>query len=128
MHKHKTLNIGAVANDGTGDTLRTAGDKINYNFGALFERIEIETMSADGIVPLTSSFVFLNSPSPITITLQDGVEGDLKRIVNRQNTTITINGTILQGTTVTMTGKSTCAFIWSGAEWALFQDAGISVT
>ena len=124
----KTLNIGTVANDGTGDTLREAVDKINYNFGVLFDRVDIEVMSATGTVPLSSSFVFLNSPSPITITLQDGDDGDIKRFVNRQNTTITINGTILQGTTVTMTGKSTCAFIWSGAEWALFQDAGISVT
>lgn len=124
----KTLNIGTVANDGTGDTLREAGDKINYNFGVLFDRVDIAVMSATGTIPLSSSFIFCNSPSPITLTLQDGGAGDVKRIVNRQNTTITINGTILQGTTVTMTGKSTCAFIWSGAEWALFQDAGISVT
>ena len=124
----KTLNIGTVANDGTGDTLREAGDKINYNFGVLFDRVDIKVMSATGIIPTSSSFVFCNSPSPITLTLQDGDNGDVKRIVNRQNTTITINGTILQGSTVTMTGKSTCAFIWSGAEWALFQDTGISVT
>lgn len=32
----QTINIGAVANDGTGDDLRTAGDKINDNFTELY--------------------------------------------------------------------------------------------
>jgi len=32
----QTINIGAAANDHTGDTLRTAGDKINDNFTELY--------------------------------------------------------------------------------------------
>ena len=28
----QNINIGSAANDGTGDTLRTAGTKINQNF------------------------------------------------------------------------------------------------
>ena len=28
----QSLNIGSVANDGSGDTLRAGGDKINDNF------------------------------------------------------------------------------------------------
>ena len=30
------INIGTVANDGTGDTLRSAGNKINENFYQLY--------------------------------------------------------------------------------------------
>jgi hypothetical protein len=30
----QTINIGASANDGSGDPLRTAMDKVNDNFGA----------------------------------------------------------------------------------------------
>ena len=30
------INIGSTANDGTGDDLRTAGDKINDNFTELY--------------------------------------------------------------------------------------------
>lgn len=33
----QTLNIGAVVNDGTGDTLRNGGDKINDNFALAVE-------------------------------------------------------------------------------------------
>jgi len=32
----QTINIGGAANDGTGDPLRTAFDKINDNFGELY--------------------------------------------------------------------------------------------
>lgn len=32
----QTINVGSAANDGTGDTLRTAGTKINANFTELY--------------------------------------------------------------------------------------------
>ena len=32
----ETINIGVVANDGTGDTFRIAGQKINNNFAELY--------------------------------------------------------------------------------------------
>ena len=32
----QTINIGATANDGTGDALRTAFDKINDNFTEVY--------------------------------------------------------------------------------------------
>ena len=33
----QAINIGTVANDGTGDTLRSAGNKINENFYELYQ-------------------------------------------------------------------------------------------
>lgn len=33
----QTINIGTVANDGTGDGIRTGGDKINDNFAELYD-------------------------------------------------------------------------------------------
>lgn len=35
----QTINIGASANDGTGDTLRGAGEKINDNFGEIYYKL-----------------------------------------------------------------------------------------
>ena len=32
----QTINTGTIANDGTGDTLRTAGTKMNANFAELY--------------------------------------------------------------------------------------------
>lgn len=129
MPHQKVLNIGTVANDGTGDTLRDAADKINYNFGLLFERIQFQYLNASGNINEDASIIVLGSPSPITVTLLPGLrDGDIKRIVNTKTTTVTIAGNIMQATSnVSMVGKSTCAFLWTGTEWALFTDTGITI-
>lgn len=44
------LNIGAAANDGTGDTLRTAGSKINQNFTELYTRVPYTLPTATDVV------------------------------------------------------------------------------
>jgi hypothetical protein len=44
----QTINIGVVANDGTGDTFRVAGEKINNNFAELYTNFEA-TELGDGI-------------------------------------------------------------------------------
>ncbi|MEK9696788.1 MAG: hypothetical protein VW270_13590 [Candidatus Poseidoniales archaeon] len=129
MSLRKVLNIGSVANDGTGDTLRDAADKINYNFEYLFSRVEIQRISSSTNIAEDASYIFLDSPSPITVTLLPGLNiGDIKRIVNTQNTTVTINGTLLVGTAITMTGKSVTAVMWTGTSWAVLSDDGISIT
>lgn len=38
----QTINIGAVANDGTGDQLRTAFDKINSNFTEVYQSAVVQ--------------------------------------------------------------------------------------
>jgi hypothetical protein len=57
-----TINIGAVANDGTGDPIRTAFDTVNDNFqfvqGGLFAGTESAIISA---VSVTSGFFVSNS-------------------------------------------------------------------
>lgn len=44
------INLGSAPNDGTGDDLRTAGGKINANFGALFDSIAPATAGSDGLM------------------------------------------------------------------------------
>jgi len=41
----QTINIGAIANDNTGDTLRGAGQKINDNFTELYAAVPLVTPS-----------------------------------------------------------------------------------
>lgn len=57
-----TINIGAVANDGTGDPIRTAFDTVNENFqfvqGGLFAGTEPSIISA---VSVTAGYVVSNS-------------------------------------------------------------------
>jgi len=78
----RTINTGSLANDGTGDTLRTAGTKINSNFEELYARLGGDS-SASGTTLLTDSgldFVgvsyrtklgFVEGASQIEITFPD---------------------------------------------------------
>ena len=56
----QTINIGTIANDGTGSTLRAAGDLINDNFN------EIYTSFGDGSTLSSASFVTLTGTETLT--------------------------------------------------------------
>jgi hypothetical protein len=51
----QTINIGTVANDGTGDPLRTAFDKVNDNFTELYNDDAGDVNSVTGSGGLTAS-------------------------------------------------------------------------
>ena len=55
------INLGTIANDGTGDDLRTAGQKINDNFTELYSRTDI--VNNTSITPLTASDLNTAYPS-----------------------------------------------------------------
>ena len=49
------INIGTIANDNTGDTLRGAGQKINDNFDELYGNLPIDTAPATWVPTLIDS-------------------------------------------------------------------------
>ena len=65
---YQSLEIGTAANDGTGDTLRAGGDKINDNFS------EIYTLLGTGTA-LTSGFTNGVDPRPLSKPLI--INGDM---------------------------------------------------
>ena len=77
----QTINIGAVANDGTGDPLRTAFDKINDNFTELYSdesTAEVNSIVAgSGIsVDQATGTVTVTNDSPdqtVTLTASTGM-------------------------------------------------------
>ncbi len=56
----QSLGLGGAANDGTGDTLRAASDKVNDNFSEIYTLIGDGTTLSTGISS-TSSIVTLKS-------------------------------------------------------------------
>ena len=62
----QTINIGSSANDGTGDPIRTAFDKVNDNFNELYavtaagsgNNIAI-SVTTTGPVPLATGYTFV---------------------------------------------------------------------
>jgi hypothetical protein len=58
----QTVNIGTTVNDGTGDTIRNGGDKINDNFNEIYTLLGTGTALTSGI-SATASVVTLAGPS-----------------------------------------------------------------
>jgi hypothetical protein len=126
MPTRKYLNVGFLPNDGKGDTLRDAAEKIEYNFGLLFDDLDVESINSAGNLS-EGGISILNSP--VTMVLPDATEaGELKKLVHNTFGTCTITGTFQLGTTLTMTTQGACLLVWTGNAWALVSDAGISVT
>ena len=63
----QSLNIGTIANDGTGDNLRVGGDKINDNFS------EIYTAFGDGSTLSSLAITGLNSATDTLTLSQSGL-------------------------------------------------------
>jgi len=77
----QTINIGTIANDGTGDDLRTAFDKANNNFTELDSRFPEVTFGTN-----------LGIGAPV-FESADGGELFFRSIVAGDNTVVTYNGT-----------------------------------
>lgn len=97
----QSVNTGTTANDGTGDTLRTAGGKINSNFQELYTLLGGDSASVGSTIQLTDSGV--NFPGATYITKLGFTEGG-------GNLNITLpdsSGTLLLDTaTQTITNKT----------------------
>ena len=56
---YQSIGLGSSANDGTGDTLRAGGDKINDNF------VELYTLLGTGSAPV--SYTHLTLPTKLAV-------------------------------------------------------------
>jgi hypothetical protein len=97
---NQTLGLGSAANDGTGDTLRAALDKVNDNFLEIYTLIGDTSDLTTGI-SATASVVTLTAP---TIT---GVVGGTQTSATITTlATTTVNGTTLNGGTLALAAGS----------------------
>jgi len=125
MPTRKYLNVGSVPNDGRGDTLRDAAEKIEYNFELLFGGLEVITVNANTTIYQSGIVILSNGNSML---LQNGSEVGQEIKLVSTSTTVTVTGTYNTGNVLTMQPSSACALVWTGSSWALFSDTGISVT
>jgi len=138
------ISLGTTANDGTGDTLRDAGQKLNDNFNELYRFMpggEILTIS-DSTTSLDSSTLYIfNLPSTPTInssfTLSDGTSnGEIKRIINKSASSVDVSITIgssglaypSTATGLTLHNKISFDLAWDGTEWHFDRDSDSRIT
>ena len=92
---YQSLGLGSSANDGTGDDLRTGGDKINDNFVEIYTKLgNGSALTSDTVALLTATQTLTNktltSPTVSGLTLSDAsivLEG---ATADASETTITV--------------------------------------
>ena len=86
---YQALGLGSAANDGTGDDLRTGGDKINDNFVEIYTKLgDGSTLSSDTVALLTATQTMTNKT--LTAPTINGVVGGTT--TSQTITTLTTEG------------------------------------
>ena len=104
----QNINIGSSANDGTGDTLRSAGTKINANFQEIYTQLGGNSSTLSELVKLKDSgtigtIQFEGTSADSHETKLIAINPTADRTISLPNATGTI---ILQDTTDTLTNKT----------------------
>lgn len=86
MYSQQIINVGTLPNDGTGDPLRTAYQKINNNFSNLFTTFVNSTISYT--IGDTQNQVIFEYPVSTFTQGQFYIESVIPETVNRQNVTL----------------------------------------
>jgi len=92
----------------------------------------VQTLTTTGsVASIDRATTLLNKGSaPFAVTLPDGINvGDQKKFVNINTQTATITPTNFAGfTSFTIAQNSACMLIWSGSNWHLLQDTGVTTS
>ncbi len=138
MSTREVLQTGTIANDGTGDTLRDAADKINTNFanvwtflGGTDSDFTNETITVDGAASTTAPISFCSKGSALAITLADATtDGTSKKFVNvgSGTATITPSTTVGSWTDVAVTQGRGVEVVWHSTGWTVVGADGITVS
>ena len=132
----QTLDIGTNANDGTGDTLRSGGEKINDNFAELYTTLggnniasvginasfATQTMIEDDAVNDSDTLIIFNKGSgTIAATLGDGTStGEYKIFLNINSAVATVTPTNFgNGTNFALSQYGSTQAVWAGSYWYL---------
>ena len=131
----QTLDIGTNANDGTGDTLRSGGEKINDNFNELYSTLGGNSIASNGInaafathemngngtVNDSDTLIIFNGSSAIAATLGDGTStGEYKIFLNINDAVATITPTSFgNGTNFALSRYGSTQAVWAGSDWYL---------
>jgi len=121
---YQALGLGTVANDGTGDDLRTGGDKINDNFVELYTKLgDGSTLysltfpnATDTVVTLDETQTLTNKTidsATNTLTL-DLSEGTLTGTTAEFNTALSDDGFVTLTNTATLTNKTLTSPVLGG--------------
>lgn len=131
----QTIATGSAANDGTGDTLRSAGTKINANFTEVYGRLNVpyypsETLTASGGASVVYPYTICNKATALAVTLTNpATVGLIKVFTNKGAGVATITPTsFAHGTSVALDQYDSVSMIWDGSNWFITGHYGATVS
>jgi hypothetical protein len=101
------VNVGAVPNDGSGDTLRDAMIKINSNFSELYNSPTRLIDSSSGTTDATDRYIGVDYAGPVAIALHAPTSNGQQITIkdesgNCSNHPITVTGAVDNSTSFTL--------------------------
>tara|TARA_B110000858_G_scaffold185498_1_gene227725 strand:- start:1722 stop:2711 length:990 start_codon:yes stop_codon:yes gene_type:complete len=112
----QNLHLGTYANDGTGDTLRSAGSKLNANFVELYQKLGGDSNALSGEISVAAAGITFEG------TAVDDFETNLKAINPTADRIISLpdagGSIVLDTATQTLTNKTITSPIISGIQLA----------
>ena len=146
----QVISTGTTANDGTGDTLRSAGTKINDNFEEIYQSLgdgsnlslsdelttdkiihPANTITANGATNADYTYNICNKATALAVSLADGTTvGETKIFTNKGAGTATITPANLAGTAtaILIEQYESVTLIWDGTNWYITGGYGQSVS
>jgi len=128
------IATGSSANDGTGDTLRNAGTKINSNFTEVYGRLDVpyypsETITANGAASITYPYTICDKATALALSLADASTVGLIKIFTNYNVGVaTITPTSFgNNTSVALDRFDSVSMIWDGSNWVITGHYGATV-
>lgn len=131
----QNLFLGTAANDGTGDPLRTVGQKVNQNFVDIYMHLGGDsdqlpgniTITANSTVALGYRLYKLNKSTALALTMPAGTyTGQTLIFINEGAGTATITANIAGASaSFALAQYEGCQVIWSGTEWYLIGNQSV---
>ena len=109
----QAIGVGSIANDGTGDSLRSGAIKINANFDELYAGLfDAETVASGACSP---SLAVTIASATASYTLADATTVGFRKTIIQSSGTGTITpANFANGTSITLTANGVADFIWAG--------------
>ena len=110
----QNISTGTFANDGSGDTLRQAGQKINENFVELYKKLGGDSNALTGTLSISGSgILFEGATDDTSETVLNAVDPTQDNIISLPNTSGNI---VLDSATQTLLNKTLTMPILSGVK------------
>lgn len=138
----QNISLGTTGNDGTGESLRSMGTKVNANFTELYTAIggsadtlpnkivlhRNTTITANGALSSAFSYYILNKATALAVTLSDGTAvGEEKTFTNKGAGTATITANFMGSTvSIALAQYEGCKVIWDGSEWYVVANQSVT--